>query len=165
MNEFRIELHPTIKSFQRSLSGILRLFLAGFDITSWTDTVTSEFVQLTLKSLIRTALQIVSESLMEQHSSSIVKRPQGAAIFLQCTVNSFVTTHWNEVLKHMSEIGLTMVVVKRIRAVSHESIWFSSRNTLSHQYTELYNFSIWQVISNKYTTLVYLADVHTVSLQ
>lgn len=43
-------------------------------------------------------------------------------------------------LQYMTEIGLTMVVVKRIRAVSHESIWLSFRNTLSHQCTELLLF-------------------------
>lgn len=45
--------------------------------------VTSEFAQLFLKSQISTALQVVLEPLMEQHSSTIAKTPETATISLQ----------------------------------------------------------------------------------
>lgn len=59
----------------------------------FTNTVTSEFAQFFLKCQISTALEIVLEPLMEQHSFTIVKKPQTATIFWQCIVNSFVTTY------------------------------------------------------------------------
>lgn len=71
---------------EMSLLGIFRLVLACTDSSSQTDTVTCECAQLFLKSQIPAALEIVLEPLMEQHSFTIVKKPQTATIFLQCII-------------------------------------------------------------------------------
>lgn len=55
-----------------------------------TDTVTSEFAQLFLARWIYIALQVVLESLMEQHSFLIDKTLKIATILLQLIENSFV---------------------------------------------------------------------------